>query len=271
MEIAGLFMAVLIGLSLGIIGAGGSVLTVPVLVYIIGIKPEKAITYSLFIVGMTALIGTIDYYRKNLVAMKTAITFAIPSFLSVFLTRKLILPGIPSTLFHTGDFIFTKEVLIMVVFAFLMLFSAFSMIRQKQYYKKLSKQTDTKHFSYPFIFFEGIVVGLLTGFIGAGGGFLIIPALALFAGLPMKMAIGTSLLIISINSLIGFSTDLFIGVIIDWWFLLSFSCFAFAGIVLGVFLSKNIEGAKIKPAFGWFTLSMGTFILLKELILQNRL
>ncbi|MBX9851566.1 MAG: sulfite exporter TauE/SafE family protein [Cytophagaceae bacterium] len=269
MELAGLAMAIIIGLSLGLIGGGGSILTVPVLVYIIGLNPVKAITYSLFIVGMTALVGAFDYYRKNLIDLRAAITFAIPSFVSVFATRHWLLPLIPHSLFEVGNFTFTREILIMVAFAFLMLFSAISMIRQKQQYKNLTRKSEESTFSYPFIFLEGIIVGVLTGFVGAGGGFLIIPALVLFARLPMKMAIGTSLLIIAINSLIGFSTDLIIGVTLDWRFLISFSCFAFAGILLGAFLSKKIEGSKLKPGFGWFTLAMAAFIIIKELLLRK--
>lgn len=269
MELLGLTLAVLIGLSLGLIGGGGSILTVPVLVYVVGINPIHSITYSLFIVGMTALIGTFDYYRKNLVDLQASITFVIPSFTSVFLTRKFILPFIPDTLFKIGSFAFTKSIFIMVAFACLMLFSGFSMIRQKRQFKKLSRKSEQSKFNYPFIFLEGIVVGVLTGFVGAGGGFLIIPALVLFAGLSMKMAIGTSLFIIAINSLIGFSTDLIKGINIDWMFLISFSCFAFAGILIGAYLSKCIEGSKLKPAFGWFTLAMGAFIILKELFLST--
>jgi uncharacterized membrane protein YfcA len=269
MELLGLAMAVLIGLSLGLIGGGGSILTVPVLVYVIGINPVRAITYSLFIVGMTALVGAVDYYRKNLVDLKAALAFTIPSFTAVFLTRKWILPLIPNSLFSLGDFVFTKDILIMVTFAFLMLFSAFSMIRQKKQYIKLSRKSEESTFSYPFIFMEGVVVGVLTGFVGAGGGFLIIPALVLFAGLPMKMAIGTSLFIIAINSLIGFSTDLIIGIDLDWRFLVSFSCLAFAGILVGAYFSKRIESSKLKPGFGWFILAMGAFIILKELIIRR--
>lgn len=269
MEIAGLAMAVIIGLSLGLIGGGGSILTVPVLVYILHINPALSITYSLFIVGMTALIGAIDYYRKKLVEFKAVLAFAIPSFLSVFLTRKYILPAIPDSLFHSGDFVLTKNIFIMITFASLMLFSAISMIRQKRQFKKLSRKREEGKFNYPFIFLEGVVVGVLTGFVGAGGGFLIIPALVLFAGLPMKMAIGTSLCIIAINSLIGFSTDMVTGIPVDWTFMLTFSGFAFAGILSGSYLSKHIEGRKLKPAFGWFSLCMGTLIILKELFIKT--
>ena len=266
MEILGFGMAILIGLSLGLIGGGGSILTVPVLVYIVGINPIKSITYSLFVVGSTALIGAVHYYRKNMVNLKASLTFAIPSFTAVFLTRQFLLPLLPDTFFHLGSLEISKGLFLMLAFAVLMIFSASSMISQTQQFRKLCKNCDENNFSYPFIFAEGIVVGLLTGFVGAGGGFLIIPALVLFAGLPMKRAVGTSLFIIAINSLIGFSTDILGGTSVDWSFLGSFSSFAFAGIIIGTFLSKKIEGTSLRPAFGWFTLSIGAFIIIKEII-----
>lgn len=269
MEIAGLLMAILIGLSLGLIGGGGSILTVPVLVYILNINPVPATSYSLFIVGSTALIGAFDYFRIKQIDLKAAIGFAIPSFSAVFLTRKIILPSIPHEIFSAGTFILTNDILIMLVFATLMLFSSISMIRQQQIFIKLrNKGGEARTFNYPFIIIQGITVGILTGFVGAGGGFLIIPALVLFAGLPMKRAIGTSLLIIAINSLIGFTGDIIRGMDIQWTLILSFAFIAFAGILLGSYLSRFIEGSKLKPAFGWFTLLMGVFIIVKELFIR---
>lgn len=268
MEILGLLLAVIIGLSLGLIGGGGSILTVPVLVYIVGINPLQAITYSLFVVGFTALIGALDYHRKRLIDLKAAFVFVIPSLISVFITRKYLLPIIPESLWEINDYIFTKDIFIMICFALLMLFSAFSMIKQKKQFQKLSRKSMIGEFNYSLIFLEGIFVGLLTGFVGAGGGFLIIPALVLFAKIPMKMAIGTSLLIIAINSLIGFSTDLLSAPELDWNFLIEFSGFAFSGILVGSFLSKHIEAGKLKKTFGWFTLAMAVFILIRELVLR---
>lgn len=262
-------MAMVIGLTLGLVGGGGSILTVPILVYVIGISPLKAISYSLFIVGTTALVGVFDFYRKKFVDLKAAISFAIPSFTAVFLTRKYILPFIPERILHIGNFILTKETSIMIAFSLLLVFASFPMIRQKQQLQKSNLKADNKKFNYLFIFTEGTIVGGLTGIVGVGGGFLIIPSLVLFAGLPMKMAIGTSLFIIALNSLVGFSTDLISGISIDWKFLLSFSTCAFAGIILGAFLAKKVDGEKLKPAFGWLTIAMAIFIIAKELILYK--
>lgn len=268
MELLGLALAFIMGCTLGLIGGGGSILTVPVLVYVVGLNPARAITYSLFIVGMTASVGAADYYRKSLVDLKAAVAFAVPSFAAVYVTRTWLLPLVPDVLFQLEFFTFTKDLFIMISFASLMFFAGLSMVRQKRQFIRLSRISDERSFSYPFIFAEGIIVGILTGFVGAGGGFLIIPALVLFAGVPMKMAIGTSLFIISVNSLIGFSADLITGMLMDWGFLAGFSLFAFAGILTGAFLSKRIEGSRLKPWFGWFTFAMGLFIILKEIILK---
>jgi uncharacterized membrane protein YfcA len=263
----GYFAAIFIGLSLGIMGGGGSILTVPVLVYLMGVSPVLSTAYSLFVVGATSVVGAAGYFRKGLVSLRTAIVFLIPSLLAVFATRKLLMPAIPHELFTIGNLIFTKDLLVLVAFAGLMVVAAVSMIRVKQAEVVLDKELHHQHaFNYPLILGIGLVVGTLTGFVGAGGGFLIIPALVLGARLPMKLAVGTSLTVISLNSLIGFTGDLSAGTPIAWTFLLGFLAFALVGIVLGTYLARFIPGAKLKPAFGWFTLAMGTFILLRELV-----
>ncbi len=260
MEILGYIAAVFIGLSLGLIGGGGSILTVPVLVYILAIEPVKATAYSLFIVGLTSLFGTIAYIKKELVSYKTAVVFAVPAFIAVFLTRKFIIPAIPDLIFSLGGFHFTKGIFIMMIFALLMLAASVSMIRNKR-----AEGEDTEiHFDFPMIFLEGIVVGILTGFVGAGGGFLIIPALVILARLPMKMAVGTSLMIIAAKSLLGFLGDVS-EMNIEWMFLAKFSVFTVAGIFIGSYLAKFIDGKKLKPAFGWFVLIMGIYIMTKEI------
>ncbi len=200
-------------------------------------------------------------------SLKTAIVFLIPSLLAVFAVRKVLLPAIPHELFTIGSLVFTKDLLVLVAFAVLMVVAAASMIRVKQTKEMLDEELGHKiAFNYPLILGIGLVVGTLTGFVGAGGGFLIIPALVLGARLPMKLAVGTSLAIIALNSLIGFIGDLSAGTPIGWPFLLGFLAFALAGIVLGTYLARFIPGVKLKPAFGWFTLAMGTFILLRELV-----
>ena len=263
MEYLGYVLSVLIGVSLGLIGGGGSILTVPVLVYVMGVSPVLSTSYSLFVVGLTALIGSVDYARKGLLDYRTAFIFGIPSILAVYSTRKFLMPLIPDPVMHLGGFVVTKNLFVMLLFAVLMVAASVSMIRNRN--KLESHGESGKWYSLPLIFAEGLVVGTLTGMVGAGGGFLIIPALVLLAGLPMKKAVGTSLLIIGIKSLIGFTGD--VGhQPINWPFLLQFSAFAVAGIFVGSQLAKSISGDKLKPAFGWFVLVMGIYILIKEIL-----
>jgi uncharacterized membrane protein YfcA len=334
MFVAGFIAAVVIGFTLGLIGGGGSILTVPVLVYLLHIDPVLATAYSLFVVGISSSVGAFSYMKKGLLNYKTAIIFAVPSFIAVFLTRKFLVPAIPEQLFSIGkldittevlfillliiamlgvslislnklfrgnkkhirafllvtpaaimvflvrqflipgipenlivigDFTLTKGVGIMLFFALIMLLSAFSMIKG---HKEESSDKEPKGimYNYPMIVLEGAVIGTITGLVGAGGGFLIIPALVLLAGLPMKMAIGTSLLIIAVKSLAGFLGDLS-NQNIDWVFLLSFTGIAIIGIFIGTYTSKFIDSDKLKKAFGWFILAMSGYILLKELFI----
>ncbi|MFD1469758.1 sulfite exporter TauE/SafE family protein [Hymenobacter caeli] len=266
----GYFAAIFIGLALGIMGGGGSILTVPVLVYLMGVSPVLSTAYSLFVVGATSVVGAAGYFRKGLVSLKTAVVFLLPSLAAVFLVRKVLLPAIPHELFTVGRLAFTKDLLVLVAFAVLMVAAAASMIRSKQAGEVPGEAPQQKPaFNYPLVLGIGLVVGTLTGFVGAGGGFLIIPALVLGARLPMKLAVGTSLAIIALNSLIGFTGDLSAGTPIAWPFLLGFLAFALGGIVLGTYLARFIPGARLKPAFGWFTLAMGTFILTKELLFHH--
>ena len=265
MNVFVLFLAVLIGVSLGLIGGGGSILTVPVLVYVAGVSPTLATAYSLFIVGSTSLVGGLNNMRKQLVHVPTAVIFSIPSFISVYLVRKYVMPMIPNTILTVGNLVITKNIFIMVFFASIMFFAAISMIRNK---KTESENCDVSQisFNYPLIILEGFVVGALTGFVGAGGGFLIIPALCLFAKLPMRLAIGTSLLIIAIKSLIGFTGDVQnLSNQIDWSLLGFFTAAAVVGIFLGMYLAKFIKAETLKKGFGWFVLVMAIYILTKEL------
>lgn len=261
LEILGYAAASLIGISLGLIGGGGSILTVPVLVYLIGLDAVSSTAYSLFIVGLSSLIGSFNYMKKQLVSFKTAVIFGIPSLTAVFLTRKYLVPALPDEFFTVGDFVFTKSIAIMVLFAILMIAASVSMIRGR---KEQGDVPEEQTFNYPLILVEGAVVGLLTGLVGAGGGFLIIPALVVLSKLPMKMAVGTSLLIIAVKSLVGFTGDVS-NMEVDWVFLSIFSGISVVGIFIGGYLSNFITGAKLKPAFGWFVLVMGVYILGKEI------
>jgi uncharacterized protein len=262
MHILGYIASILIGVSLGLIGGGGSILTVPVLVYLFGVSPILATSYSLFIVGSTSLVGAITNYRKGYVSLKTALLFGISSILTVFLTRKLLIPAIPKQIATIGNYTITKDVATMVLFALLMLVASFSMIRSDQGEELLAGKVTTQHFYKLLVY--GIGIGLVTGLLGAGGGFLLIPALVLFVHLPMKKAVGTSLLIIALNSLIGFTGDLG-HLAIDWRFMVTISLIAIAGIFIGSYLNKRIAGESLKKGFGWFVLLMGVYILVKEL------
>ena len=261
--IIGFSAAILIGVSLGLIGGGGSILTVPVLVYILGVDPVLATAYSLFVVGSTSLVGAGTYMKKGLVNYKTALVFAIPSFIAVFLTRKFLVPALPDPLFTVGEAIITKNIGIMVFFALIMLAASFSMIKGKK--GGDAAEVEEVKFNFPMIALEGSVVGVITGIVGAGGGFLIIPALVILAKLPMKMAVGTSLLIIAAKSLIGFLGDLS-SQTIDWQMLLIFTSLSIVGIFIGSALSKKINEKILKTGFGWFVLVMGIYIITKELL-----
>lgn len=266
MEIIGYVASLAIGISLGLIGGGGSILTVPVLVYLLGVEPVAATAYSLFIVGFTSLVGSVPKYKSGDINIKTAVVFGIPSILAVYATRAFIVPAIPNQLFVVGSFVLTKSLLMMLIFAVLMIFASVSMIRDKG---KVDELTEGKqHFNYPLILVEGLVVGTLTGLVGAGGGFLIIPALVILSKLPMKQAVGTSLLIIAAKSLIGFTGDLG-KTQMDWQLLIVVTSLAIGGIFLGSKLSKRIHANSLKKGFGWFVLVMGIYIIFKELFLSS--
>lgn len=262
MEFLGYLASIVIGISLGLIGGGGSILTVPILVYLFEINPENATSYSLFIVGATAMIGSYRHYKLGNLKIKSALYFALPSVISLLLVRKYIVPNIPTTLFFINDFRVSKDLLIMIVFALLMIAASTSMI------KKTRTRTVELKISYSRLALIGFLVGLVTGFLGAGGGFLIIPALIFFEDLQMKQAVGTSLFIIFVNSLIGFTGDIVSGISINYSVLLTITAIAIVGMLIGTRLSKKIDGSKLKPIFGWFVLIMGCYIIVKEIFFK---
>lgn len=267
MEILGYILAVLVGVSLGLIGSGGSILTVPILVYVMGVNPVLATAYSLFIVGSTALVGGVQSALQKRADFKTVFIFGIPSIATVYVTRMWLVPLIPAELFSIGSLVITKSIGIMVLFAIVMILASVSMIRPGKESDDSGEQA--LHYNYPLILLEGSVVGLLTGLVGAGGGFLIIPALVILARMPMKLAVGTSLFIIAAKSLIGFIGDLQGSQVIDWKLLGTFTALAGIGIFIGIYLSKKISGDKLKKSFGWFVLIMGIYIFVKELFFPS--
>ena len=219
-----MLLAILIGVILGFIGGGGSILAVPVLVYVLGVKPVEATAYSLFIVGVASLFGAHKHYKLGNIDYRIGMLFAIPSFIGVFSSRRWVLPNFPNELFVLGEFIITKDFFLMIFFALIMLLASVSMLRDR------SVSIQTKDVQQVKIIFDGLFLGLITGMVGAGGGFLIIPALVLLSRLEMKKAIGTSLMIIAVKSLFGFLGVW--GSEIDWQLLLSFTALAVIGIFL---------------------------------------
>ncbi len=268
MIIAGFIAFLIIGIILGLIGGGGSLLGVPVLVYVMCIEADLATTYSLFIVGFTALVGAISYLQKGEVSAEAILNFALASVVTVFCMRRFIMPVIPAE-FMIKEVLIYKHTLIMVVFALLILSASYSMLITR----KPNRIKDAKWNEFaktplgiPFVILLGVLIGIITGFVGAGGGFIIVPVLMVFMRLNFKKAIGTSLCIVALNSIIGFLGN--IGYQnLDWKFLFGISAICGIGILLGSLLSNKISSKKLKPAFGWFTLAVGLFVLVKELLL----
>lgn len=260
-DILGYLGALLIGAILGLIGGGGSILTVPILVYLLSINPVTATAYSLFVVGTSSLVGSFRNLQKRRVEIRTAVVFSIPAFIAVYLTRKFLVPAIPEVIFNSENFTLTKDVGIMLFFALIMILASVSMIMEPA-------ENDVKpqkvRYDYPFILLEGGIVGVITGIVGAGGGFLIVPVLVLMTKLPMKRAVATSLVIVAVKSLIGFIGDVE-NLEIDWTFLLVFTAISVLGIYFGIWLNRFIEGKKLKKGFGWFVLLMGLYIFWKEI------
>lgn len=264
-EILAYTLALVIGAVLGLIGGGGSILTVPVFVYILGFKEELATAYSLFVVGIVALVGAVKFIQKKEADLKTAIVFAIPAIPAVYLTRKYVVQAIPEVIFTSGDFQLTRGMFMMLLFAVVMVIAGISMVKRKKDNSAI-ESPDKPRYNFPMIFLEGIVVGVVTGLVGAGGGFLIVPALVIFAKIPMKMAVGTSLVIIAAKSLLGFLGDLGQGYNIDWNFLVLFSVISIVGVIVGAYFNSKVPAKQLKKGFGWFVLAMAVVILTKEML-----
>lgn len=263
MEFLGYFFSVFIGLVLGILGGGGSILSIPILVYLFHVEPVVASAYSLFIVGFTSLVGAIPKYKDHLVNLKTGILFSIPSAISIFSTRKWIVPSIPDIVWHADNFLITKRILLLGIFAVLMVLASLSMINGGM--KEITAEEN--RYRPVLIILEGMLIGFLTGLVGAGGGFLIIPALVFLTGLNFKTAVGTSLFIIGINSIIGFTGDLF-NYAMDWKLLIPVTALAVVGSFIGNFFAGKIQARTLRKFFGWFVFVTGCWILTKEILLR---
>lgn len=261
MEFFGYLLAVLIGIFLGIFGGGGSLLSVPVFAYIFSLDEKVATAYSLFTVGISSIVGSIKQLGN--IEWKVTLIFGIPSIIAVWLTRFFIIPNLPEIIFDNETFIITRRMLIFGIFTFLLFISSFSMIYETN---KNVKPISIKNF-YALIIIEGFVVGGLTGFVGAGGGFLIIPALVILIGLDIKKAIATSLIIIALKSTFGFFLGDVMVMNIDWDFLIYFTIWTILGVIIGTYFGKSIDKLKLKKWFGIFIMVIAISILFKEFII----
>ncbi|MGB3587525.1 MAG: sulfite exporter TauE/SafE family protein [Tunicatimonas sp.] len=259
MEVVGYISLFFVGLVLGTLGGGGSILSVPILVYLFSIDAVMASAYSLFIVGTTSLVGTFLKLNVQMVNLRVGITFGLPSLITIFSTRKWLIPAIPEVILQTESIIITKRFLIIGLFAVLMILASLTLIRKRK------ESQSEQEYSGPYLMGVGALTGVLTGLVGAGGGFLIIPALVYFAKMGFKTAVGTTLLIITVNSLFGFMGDV-INYQINWYFLFSVTVLAIVGIVVGTHLAVNVSNQTLRCFFGWLVLGIGTLILAKELL-----
>ena len=266
LEILGYFSALIIGISLGLIGGGGSILAVPVLAYLFSVNEKVATAYSLFIVGASALVGGLKQHLKGYVDWRTAVVFGLPAIVGVSVVRRFVVPALPEVLFNIDDFEFTRRMGMFGLFAILMIPAAFSMLKTRK--EKKQKGDGTVKYNYPLIIGEGLLVGGITGMIGAGGGFLIIPVLVILANVEMKVAVGTSLIIIAFKSLLGFFLGDALTMEIDWIFLTVFTLISFVGIFIGSYLSNFIDGKKLKKGFGYFIFIMAIFIFYMEFFIN---
>lgn len=252
-------ITLLVGITLGLMGSGGSILTVPNLVYLMDIKPSLATTYSLFLVGCTALIGSYKNIRTKSIDYSLLLSFGLPSILAMMITRKYILPAIPDTINIPLIGILAKDTALMILFALLMIIAAFTMIKGKK--EILITATNTSNSTTLMLVFQGLGIGLLSGLLGAGGGFLMIPGFVLLAKVPMKAAVSSSLFLVAINSLIGFSSDYALWPSLDWKMLVIMLILSVVGIIMGSKLLQYINADKLKKGFGYFILIMGVFVL----------
>ncbi|MEU8619617.1 sulfite exporter TauE/SafE family protein [Streptomyces sp. NPDC048623] len=240
--------SVLIGVSLGILGGGGSILTVPILVYLAGQDTKEAIATSLFVVGVTSLVGLVPHARAGRVRWRTGLIFGAVSMVGAYGGGRLA-EYIPGTV-------------LLVAFALMMLATAAAMLRKS----RKQKQAKPAHTELPLkhVLVEGLVVGAVTGLVGSGGGFLVVPALALLGGLPMSVAVGTSLLVIAMKSFSGLAGHLS-GVSIDWKLALMVTAAAVVGSLVGSRFAGRIPQDTLRKAFGWFVVVMGVFVLAQQL------
>lgn len=256
----GLILTVFSGLTLGLVGGGGTILMLPILHYVMGFSISASTRLSMAIVGVTAFVGSLEYFRRGDVAIRAGFIFAIPSLLSVTMVRAFILPKIPTSIATVGHVEITKDKAILLLFSCVMILVAMAMLRPVENPSRAIKN------SVLSMSLSSAIVGLLTGFVGAGGGFLIVPALHLILNLPLRMAIGTSLFVIFINSVVGFAADLIKGSPLPWSSLAIVIVASVLGMFFGLTVSKKVRQHQLKKAFAFFILIIASLIFLKEFL-----
>ena len=246
-------------MSLGLLGSGGSSITVPVLVYCMGFEPTQAIPDSVFVVGVTSLAGALYNLARKQVALRPLIYLGIPSVFSAFLTKIFLVPLLPETLKISSSILFSKDTYLMLLFAILLVVISRSMIRPK----KVTVTVIRTQTIFPAII-TGIIVGVLIGVLGIGGGFLLVPVLVIYFGLEMKVAVGTSLWLITVNSLVAFASDTSHKVY-SWNFLFVYTFLTLIGMVISWSLAKKIQSEKIRILAGYVILITGIFVIAERL------
>lgn len=258
MELFGYICALIIGLIMGVAGSGGSILCVPIFVYLFGLDAVEATTLSLFAVGTTSTLGAISNIRRGNVNIKDSLLFGLPSMLAVILARRFVVPYLPEVLFRIGSWEYSRDVVLMILFSVLMILSALRMISSRK------NKPSRVQLQPEILVIQGFGIGVLTGLIGAGGGFLIVPALVILLGMPIKHAIGTSLLLVAVNALAGFIASMTYTPI-RWEFILPFTGLCIVGLGMGLVVGKNIHSEKLRKGFGYFVLILGAFIFSTEI------
>jgi len=258
----GFLLAVLVGITLGLVGSGGTILTVPILVHVMGVDPVLATTYSLFSIGISSLVGAVRGFAAGEVDVRKILAFGLPALLMVFAMRTFILPLVPEIIV-IGSWEIHQAALLMALFAVVMTASSISMIRETAPPFFLS--VGERETPVGMVVLLGMLVGMVTGTVGAGGGFLIIPALVHFFKMPMKNAVSTSLVIIAVNSLFGVLGDVEKLPVFDWPLILGYTLFAVVGIFVGFRLSDRMDGRKLGKLFGYLILAIGVYVFVSAL------
>lgn len=259
-HVFGYLGAILIGIILGLSGGGGALIATPVLVYLFHIEPFVATGYSLFLVAISASIGAVQNIRKQTVDYNAALFYGIPSVITVYLIRRFVIPNLPSTIISTQYFSVSKNHLLLFILAVVMFGAAYKMITDDSQPVADEKREPNRL----MLVLYAVLIGSFLGLVGAGGGFLIVPVLVYLGNVPLKKAVGTSLVLVSINSIIGFTGDLHSNTNMDWKFLFTFAAFSVGGVLIGTYLSNFVEPQKLRKYFGWFILIVAIYIVARE-------